>query len=936
MKKFFFLLSCLLVSSIGFSQQQQMPAMPLDPSVRVGHLDNGLTYFIKHNANPENRAEFYIATNVGAINETPAQRGLAHFLEHMCFNGNKDFPGNTMMSYLEKNGLIFGANINAMTGVESTVYTLSTIPTDRKNLMDTALVILQNDAAFVTNDFGEVEKERGVIIEEWRSGNTAQRRQQEALFKVLYKGTKYADCNVIGDEECLLGFDPQELVNFYKTWYYPGNQAIIVVGDVDVDYIEGKIKEFFSVIPKKENEPAKEVITVPGNEEPLTMVFTDPEIMATSLLYINKQPALPKQLHNTQMYFMIDNVKRVIRMIINERLSDESKKADAPFTSASFSMTNFMETMDGVFFQATPKPGKIKESMDKSMEIIRQAQKFGFSQDEFDRAKANILRSYQAQEDRAATRRNSELAMQYVQYFLDNQPYCEPSTENQMAQMIFSQLTVDAINQMMGQGIISLENSIIGVIAPKKEEGTLPSEAQLSDWLKAAFQAEIQAPKGEEIAKELIDPATIKSGKVKKEEKGYQDCTVWTLSNGVQVYLYPTEVRKDAVSFLLIQDGGQSVLPQELLPSFEDNVRYFYAANSGVGQFPANTVRKMLAGKNASAITFVNDTHSGINANSSPKDMELALQLMYLHFTQPRCEDAEFETTMAQMKSIAENIGSNPEFQFQELVAHASTNNSPRTVIFSKELVEKVKAEDIRKGNAMLFGDAAGAKLFVVGDFDIETIRPLVEKYIASLPVKSKKGKAIVDHKLYPADGINEVTKAVKMENPNTYVFVVYQRPQLKNLENSIITRAMTYIMNMRYITSLREEDGGTYSPRVSGQVSSLPNERNYFTVQIETSKEKAPGLLEKIYSGIEKLAAEGPTDEEMGKTIEMMKKNIPESKKDPTYWLNLLDNYYMYGYDIVLTEEKIDKFVTKQNVQNAAKAILEAGNRLTVIENPE
>lgn len=935
MKRFFFLISFVLVAALSFGQQQP-PVMPLDPSVRVGHLDNGLTYFIKHNANPDNRAEFYIATNVGAINETPAQRGLAHFLEHMCFNGNKDFPGNTMMSYLEKNGLIFGANINAMTGVESTVYTLSTIPTDRKNLVDTALVILQNDAAFVTNDFGEVEKERGVIIEEWRSGNTAQRRQQEALFKVLYKGTKYADCNVIGDEECLLGFDPQELVNFYKTWYYPGNQAIIVVGDVDVDYIEGKIKEFFSVIPKKEQEPVKEVVNIPGNEEPLTMVFTDPEIMATSLLYINKQPALPKQLRNTQMYFMLDNVKSVIRMIINERLSDESKKADAPFTSASFAMMNFIETMDGVYFQATPKPGKIKESLDKSMEIIRQAQKFGFSQDEFDRAKANILRSYQAQEDRAATRRNNELAMQYVQYFLDNAPYCEPSVENQMAQMIFSQLTVDAINQMMAQGIISLENSIIGVVAPKKEEGTLPSEAQLSDWLKTAFQAEVQAPKGEEIAKELIDPATIKSGKVKKEEKGYQNCTVWTLSNGVQVYLYPTDVLKDAVSFSLIQDGGQSVLPQELLPSFEDNVRYFYAANSGVGQFPANTVRKMLAGKNASAMTFVNDDHSGINANSSPKDMELALQLMYLHFTQPRCEDTEFETTMSQMKSIAENIGSNPEFQFQEMLAHAMTNNSPRTVVFSKELVEKVNTADIRKGNAMLFGDAAGAKLFVVGDFEVEALKPLVEKYIASLPVKSKKARTIVDHKLYPADGINEVTKAVKMENPNSYVYVVYQRPQLKNLENSIITRAMTYIMNMRYITSLREEDGGTYSPRVSGQVSSLPNERNYFTVSIETSKEKAPVLIEKIYAGIEKLAAEGPTDEEMGKTIEMMKKNIPESKKNPSYWSNLLENYYLYGYDIELTEEKIDKFVTKENVQNAAKAIISAGNRLTVVENPE
>ena len=236
----------------------------------------------------------------------------------------------------------------------------------------------------------------------------------------------------------------------------------------------------------------------------------------------------------------------------------------------------------------------------------------------------------------------------------------------------------------------------------------------------------------------------------------------------------------------------------------------------------------------------------------------------------------------------------------------------------------------------MIFGDAAGAKVFIVGDFDVETMRPLVEKYIASLPVKSKKGKAIVDHKLYPADGINLVEKSVKMENPNTYAYVVYQRPQKKDMESSVVTRAMTYIMNMRYIASLREEDGGTYSPRISGQVSSLPNERNYFSVSFETSKDKAPVLLEKVYKGIEALAAEGPTDEELGKTIEMMKKNIPESKKNPSYWSNLLENYYLYGYDTNVTEENINIFVTKESVQNAAKAIIEAGNRLTVIENPE
>jgi len=690
------------------------------------------------------------------------------------------------------------------------------------------------------------------------------------------------------------------------------------------------------VIPKKENPPVKEVINVPGNSEPLTLVFTDPELMSTSLIYINKQPAMPKQFRNTQMFFMLDNIKSLISRVINERLSDMSKKPESPFLSAGFSMANLIETMDGVYMSAMPKEGKIKESMDAVVGVVRQAQQFGFTEDEFERAKANILRSYQAQEDRAATRTNNQLAMQCVQYFLNNNPYTEPSFENQMAQQIFSQLNVDAINKMLSQGLIAEENSVVMLTAPKKEEATLPAEAQLVEWLDGAFKAEVEAPKGEVIAKEFVDPATIKAGKIKKEEKGYIGSTVLTLSNGIQVYMYPTDVRKDMVSFSLMQDGGKSLLPIEILPSFEDNVHYFYASNSGVGQFPANTVRKMLAGKNVSAGNFINDEHSGVNASSSTKDMETALQLLYLNFTQPRCEDSEFETSLTQMKSIAANIDSNPEFQFQKMLGKAMTNNSPRTFFFGNDVVSKVSAADIRKGNGMLFGNAVGAKLFVVGDFDIETVKPLIEKYVASLPVKGKTPRAIVDHNLFPANGENLVEQSVKMENPNTNVYVLYQRPQLKNLENSAITRAMTYIMNMRYITSLREEDGGTYSPSISGYVTSAPGERNFFSVSLETSKEKAPGLLEKIYGGIAKLAEEGPTDEEMGKTIEMMKKNIPESKKNPSYWSNLLENYYLYGYELELTEEKIDKFVTKENVQNAAKAIISAGNRLTVVQNPE
>lgn len=935
MKKLIILFSLMLMGVFSFAQMQEMP---LDPAVRVGKLDNGLTYFIRHNANPEKRAEFYIATNVGAINETPAQRGLAHFLEHMCFNGNKDFPGNTMMSYLEKNGLIFGANINAMTGVEQTIYTLSTIPTDKQFLMDTALVILQNDAAFVTNDFGEVEKERGVIIEEWRSGNTAQRRQQEALFKVLFKGTKYADCNVIGDEQCLSTFNPQELVDFYKTWYYPGNQAIIVVGDVDLDYIEGKIKELFSVIPKKEAEPVKEVINVPDNEEPLSLVFTDPEINNTQLLIASKEKAIPQAMKTSPQYFLIEAVKDLVASMLNERLSDASKKPDAPFIQASYSDQNVCHTMDVGLLGVAVKDNRIEDAVNTIVGIARQAEKYGFTADEFDRAKASLLRGYQAAEDRAATRTNNQLAMQIVQYFLSNEPYCEPATLNAIAKQMIGMLNVDMINQMFSQGgsFISLKNCVLFLTGASKDAAAFPSEEKLVEYFTNAYNAEVAAPEVEEIEKDFLDASAIKAGKIKKEEDGYLGSKVWTLSNGVMVYVYPTDVRKDRVSFTLIQDGGQSILPQELLPSFDDNVRYFYSSNAGVGKFPANMVSKMLAGKTAYASTYVNDTHSGIHGSSSTKDIETALQLMYLNYTQPRCDAKEFETTMGQMKTIAANLGSNPEYQYQMLLAAAETNNSPRTTMFGTELLEKVSAEKINKGNAILFGDAVGAKMFLVGDFDPETVKPMIEKYVASLPVKSKKPRAMVDHKLYPADGENLVAKEIKMENPNTYATVLYQGQMEKNMENSAIIRAMTYIMNMRYIASLREEDGGTYSPRINGYVSPLPNERYYFSVGFETGKDKAQVLLDKVYSGIQALAAEGPTDEEMGKTIEMMKKNIPESKKNPSYWENLLQQYYLYGYDMDLTDEIIDKFVTKENVQKMAKTVVNNNNRLTVKVDPE
>ncbi len=936
MKKLILLVLVVLSATLSYGQFNPQEKLQLDSTVRVGQLENGLKYFIKKNNNPENRAEFYIATNVGAIQETPAQRGLAHFLEHMCFNGNKDFPGNTMLSYLEKNGLIFGANINAMTGVEMTVYTLNAIPTERKALVDTALVILQNDAAFVTNSFDEIEKERGVIIEEWRSGNTAARRQQEAMFKVLYKGSKYADCNVIGDEQCLSTFDPQELVNFYKTWYYPANQAIIVAGDVDVDYVEKKIKELFSIIPKKENPPVKEKITVPHHKELRPFVFTDPELSVASFAVITKTEAMPKEFNDTGVGLLFKITKSLLDEMIYERLSDASKLPGSTFISPSFSMANLNEGLDVIAYGAAPKEGKNKEAIGEFITVLRQIEKYGFTAEEFERAKASILRSYQSAEDKAATRTNSQFAMQYVNYFLKNEPYCEPAYLNSLAKTLLSFINVDMINSQLQQGLFTMENSIVTFTAPKKEGIVVPTEQELVDMLKGAYELEIKPLENVEIAKELLDPSAIKAGKIKKSEKGYLGSTVLTLSNGINVYLYPTDIRKDRVTLDLSQPGGRSILPQELLPSFEDNIFSIYESNAGVADFSANTLRKMLAGKSVSASHYVQERYSGVAASASTKDLESAFQLLYLNYTSPRCNAQELENTMATLKVIADNLNNNPQYQIYVLQNEALSNNHPRSLMLTKELLERVNAENINKGNSILFGDAAGAKLFITGDFEIEQIKPMIEKYIASLPVKSKKARHYVDHKILPPDGIKEFTKNVKMENPNSYVTIYYSGEKKKDVENNLIMRAMSYILNMRYITSLREEDGGTYSPAVNGSISSKPNERYQFMVYFETQKDKAPVLINKVYAGLEALAADGPTEEELTKTIEMIKKNIPESKKEPSYWTTLLQSYYEQGYDLEVTDEKVDKNVTKDKVQKLAKEIAGKGNRLIIAVYPE
>ncbi len=471
---------------------------------------------------------------------------------------------------------------------------------------------------------------------------------------------------------------------------------------------------------------------------------------------------------------------------------------------------------------------------------------------------------------------------------------------------------------------------------PERAGEAVPTEEELSSAYKAAAEKEVKPLEDEGVMEPLVKDGEIKAGSIVKSEKGYLDSEVLTLSNGVKVYLYPNDLRKDAVTFYLHQEGGRSILPEGLLPSFEDNVRSFIGREAGVGEFSQSKLNKMLAGKQVSVAANVRDLSSGVTGQCSSKDIETMMQLVYLNFMQPRCNPEEFQNSYAQLAAIAGNIQSSPEYIFQVMLSGVMNGNNSRAVMLDSEMLKEVNPERIRQGNEILFGNADGAKVFIGGDFKTEEIKPLIEKYIASLPAKADGRHKMVDHKLYPAKGVSDNVKAMKMQNPNVYAAILYSGESKFDKENNLKMSAMSYILEMRYIASLREEDGGTYSPSVGGTIIPSPENRYFFQVVFQTSLEKAQGLIDKVYAGLRDLAENGPTAEELTKTVEMLKKQIPESKKNPGYWMGLIRNFYLNNADVQSTPEDIDRYVTAESVRGIAKQIAGDNNRALVELVPE
>ena len=930
MKRLFILIAAIFAAVAAFGQNP----LPNDPDVKVGQLENGLTYYIRHNEQPAQRAEFYLATNVGAYQEADDQDGLAHFLEHMCFNGTKNFPGKALLEYLQSIGAEFGRNINASTGFEQTQYMLNNIPVIRETIVDSCLLILHDYSNFVTCNPEEIDAERGVILEEKRQRSDANWRMFEKTLPYLYGDTHYARRTLIGGEEQLKTFKYESLTNFYKKWYQPHNQAVIVVGDIDVDKVEQKIIDIFGSIPA--SEPAvKEEPALASNAEPVIGIITDPEAQNSRIDILWKHDPIPVQYQNTDVAYMNDLVMTIISNIMDERFNDIAAAPDAPFFAAGLFTRDLCNACEAYNAAVLFKDGASVEAFTALMTEIEKMKRFGFNDGEVQRAKDNIINSCEKAVEAASTRKNAELVRPLLSNFFDNEAYMTPETELQIVQAICAQISAPVLNQIAAQ-LLPSDNIIITYQGPEKEGLANPTEAELAGVLAAVSEAEIEANAEESLNEPFLNPESLKGASVKKSKETAFGATEWTLKNGVTAVVLPTQHKKDQVLFNIELIGGKNAVATEDLASFEDNIWGLFLQNSGISKFSGTQVPKMLAGKSLSVNPYISNTRHGVQGQCAPKDLETALQIAYLYFADPRFDQNEYEPGIQQIKALLPNILSNPDYQFQQEMNKVLYDSNPRVVDLNEEVVEKANLETIERVYRKLFKDAAGARLTIVGNVDAEAIKPMVEKYIGSIAANKKAGKLEEANYINFAKGQVDKTVELAMATPKSTVVQVYSAYMPIDTKTEVALEVANYVIDMIYTKTIREDEGGTYGVGTAMAGQRQPIERAVIQIMFDTNPEAAPKLIELAVKGLNDLAENGPTEEQMGKALENLKKNIPESRISNSYWMGAIDNWYDFGINSDAEYEEAVNSITAEDVKNVLQAILKQNNMIQVVSAPK
>lgn len=905
-----------------------------DNTIRKGILPNGMTYYIRHNAQTKGVADFYIAQKVGSILEEKRQRGLAHFLEHMAFNGTKHFPGNTLqpgiVAWCESVGIKFGANLNAYTSVDQTVYNISAAPVTREGVIDSCLLILNDWSHELLLTDKEIDKERGVIEEEWRtrrSGMAMQRLSEQAM-PIIYAGTKYSDCMPIGNIDIVRTFPYNDLRDYYSKWYRPDLQAIIVVGDINEDKIEEKIKKLFAKIPLPQNPAHRIYYPIGNNEKMILYTATDKEQPTVNFTLYMKRDVTPKQERNTIQNYADDYKTNILRMAINDRLEELSRTKNAPFISASVRSGNFFlaSTKDAFELSGVLKEGKVLEAIQLLVGEVERARANGITIDELKRGKAEMLSYAENDYNDRSNRRNGEFVEQCVQNFLEETPIIEPEKELEIVRKLDKTVTIDDVNAL-AKTIITNQNQVVTMFGPDKNTFKMPTNSSIENAILKAQKQHYTPYKTQNTLTERLITKLPKPGSIKSERTYKYGYTEFTLSNGLKVYVRPTNFEPDEVNLKLFSLGGKNIYPDSEMP----NLTYLMAGATigGVAQYNDLTLEKMLAGKTATVTPFIDNDTRGMAGTSNVKDTKTLLELVYLYFTQPRKDPQAFKNLMEQQQEFLTNAHVNPMLAYNDTL-HKVAYATNRMESMNKEQLKRVNYNRIMHIYKELFANAANFKLILTGNININKLKPLLCQYIATLPSNNTK-ETIGTYEPKLVDGKKTYIFHKKQTTPTAITTIVIKGKMEYNNRNELLMDAIGQLLRIVYTEKVREDKGGTYSVQASGDLQHHPNDEALLRIAFQTDPQKYNDLIPIVYKELEKMATEGPSQQDLDKVKAYELKVYNQVLRMNNYWEYVLYTDLYNGIDVDTDFRYIVENMTCDDIRTTLRNLLNQNNCIEV-----
>lgn len=935
MKYLTFLLTAIILSSASaLAQYDFNAAVPVDPTLRTGTLDNGMTYFIRHNEEPKERASFYIIQNVGAILEEDNQNGLAHFLEHMAFNGTEHFPGKGIINTLEHHGVAFGRNINAYTAQDETIYNLTNVPVGPEGLMDTCLLVLHDWSNFLLLKEDEIDSERGVISEEWRTRRNAGFRLRAKYLPVLTNGSKYGQRDVIGDYDIINNFDYDVLRKFYHDWYRTDLQAIAVVGDFDVDEMEAKIKKLFSHIPAVENEKERYYVNIEPKAETDYVLATDKEQVQSNInLYIRHESVKPEDKNIN--YLKQNLIESLVSSMIRGRISELLEKGTPPFITGGMGSGSLTRTCDVFSIYATAQDNKEAEAFEAILTEAERIKRYGFTSNELEREKMALLLGYENYYKRREKISHDSFCKEIQQYYLNGSPMPGIEYEYEFSKAVIPSITLEDVSNYFNNNYTE-ENRVIVILGPDKEGiNHLSKEESLAIIEKVEKNTNITAYEDKAVNSNLVDELPIEGKIISEKELPEFDAVEWTLNNNTKVVYRFADYNKNQVSLQSYSKGGSSLYGADDLPTIE--MMGNFMDMFGIGNLSASDLKKALTGKSVSLSTSVAGLSESISGGCRTEDFETLMQLAYLSFEQPRFDEEAFNAYKQRYLAYVANLQDNPNKIVGDSLSLLRSNYSPRTQLFGKEYINHVAFDKMEKIYQERFNNAADFTFFIVGDIDKEEAKTIATKYLGAISSNDTK-ENWRDNNVNPPSGETFKTIPVTFSDPKATVRIYLDNKMDYTPENTIGMAFIESILTLRYTEEIREKEGGTYGVSVNSSVVNMPKEKATIGIGFDTAPDKYETLIPLVFKEIEKIVKDGPSEEDIQKTKLNILKNREEGKEQNGYWMQMLVNYYVNGINSDAPEnfDNIVKEMDAKQIRKLAKKFYKGADKMEVVFIPE